>query len=194
MKRIAFLLIAVAAVAGFVAFTAPASGHVDGEAAPIFGITIRSGYRDWKLISVAHEAGNNNDIRAILSVPAARHLLTPTFQNMPRYMFCFHPQVKGFPEYIGNRLMRILRGTPHSSVLARAGMEYDFLIWISSNYFCSLKHGDFSYSYCTEPSCPVCPEAFRPFLFLRSRLQKEGVGVLKRPLVPNIPALDGVNR
>ena len=23
-------------------------------------------YRDWKLISVAHEAGNNNDLRAIL--------------------------------------------------------------------------------------------------------------------------------
>ena len=33
MKRIAFLLIAVAAVAGFVAFTAPASRRADGEAA-----------------------------------------------------------------------------------------------------------------------------------------------------------------
>jgi len=66
MKRIAFLLIAVAAVVGFVAFTPPASGHADGEAAPIFGIKLPSGYRDWKLISVAHEAGNNNDIRAIL--------------------------------------------------------------------------------------------------------------------------------
>jgi Cytochrome P460 len=66
VKRIAFLLIAVVAVAGFVAFTAPASGHADGETAPIFGVKIPSGYRDWKLISVAHEAGNNNDIRAIL--------------------------------------------------------------------------------------------------------------------------------
>jgi hypothetical protein len=61
MKRIAFLLIAAAAVAGIVAFTAPASGHADGETAPIFGITIPPGYRDWKLISVAHEGGNNND-------------------------------------------------------------------------------------------------------------------------------------
>jgi len=66
LKRIAFLLIAVAAVAGFVAFTAPASRRADGEAAPISGITIPPGYRDWKLISVAHEAGNNNDIRAVL--------------------------------------------------------------------------------------------------------------------------------
>ena len=37
-ERIAFLLVAVAAVAGVVAFTARASGHADEEAAPIFGI------------------------------------------------------------------------------------------------------------------------------------------------------------
>ena len=66
MKRIAFLVIAAAAVAGFIASSTPASGHADGETAPISGITIPPGYRDWKLISVAHEAGNNNDIRAIL--------------------------------------------------------------------------------------------------------------------------------
>jgi hypothetical protein len=66
MKRIAFLLVAVAAVAGVVAFTAPASGHYDGEAAPIFGIKIPPGYRDWRLISVAHEEGKLNDLRAIL--------------------------------------------------------------------------------------------------------------------------------
>src|ERR1700731_3432867 len=66
MKRIAFLLVAVATVAGVVAFTAPASGQDDGEAAPIFGIKIPSGYRDWRLISVAHEEGKLNDLRAIL--------------------------------------------------------------------------------------------------------------------------------
>ncbi len=66
MKRIAFLLIAVVAVVGIVAFTAPVSGHVDEEAAPIFGVKIPHGYRDWRLISVAHEAGALNDLRAIL--------------------------------------------------------------------------------------------------------------------------------
>ena len=45
---------------------APASGQADGEAAPIFGVKIPPGYRDWRLISVAHEEGNLNDIRAIL--------------------------------------------------------------------------------------------------------------------------------
>jgi hypothetical protein len=66
MKRIAFLLVAVATVAGIAASTAPASGHADEEAAPIFGIKIPPGYRDWKLISVAHEAGDLNDFRAVL--------------------------------------------------------------------------------------------------------------------------------
>jgi hypothetical protein len=66
MRWIAFLLAAVVALAGVVASMAPASGQADGEAAPIFGVTILPGYRDWRLISVAHEEGNLNDIRAIL--------------------------------------------------------------------------------------------------------------------------------
>jgi hypothetical protein len=66
MRRIALLLVAVATVAGVVAFAALASGHADEEAAPIFGVKIPPGYRDWRLISVAHEEGNLNDLRAIL--------------------------------------------------------------------------------------------------------------------------------
>jgi hypothetical protein len=66
MRRIVFVLVAVAALAGVVASLAPAAGQVDGEAAPIFGIKIPPGYRDWRLISVAHEEGNLNDLRAVL--------------------------------------------------------------------------------------------------------------------------------
>jgi len=66
MKRIALLLVAVVALAGVVAYMAPASGHADEEAAPIFGVKIPPGYRDWRLISVAHEEGNLNDLRAVL--------------------------------------------------------------------------------------------------------------------------------
>jgi len=40
MKRIAFLLVAVATLAGVVAFTARASGPADEEAAPVFGVKI----------------------------------------------------------------------------------------------------------------------------------------------------------
>ncbi len=66
IKRIIFLLVAVAALAGGVAFTATASRPADQEAAPIFVTEIPPGYRDWRLISVAREEGDLNDIRAIL--------------------------------------------------------------------------------------------------------------------------------
>ncbi|MEA3142489.1 MAG: hypothetical protein QOK23_4658 [Gammaproteobacteria bacterium] len=66
MRRIVFVVVAAIALGGLASYLAVAAGHVDGEAAPIFGIKIFPGYRDWKLISVAHEAGNLNDIRAIL--------------------------------------------------------------------------------------------------------------------------------
>lgn len=71
MKGIAFALVAVAAVAGVAAYIGPAYGQANGEAAPIFVKKIPPGYRDWRLISVAHEAGSNNDLRAILGNDAA---------------------------------------------------------------------------------------------------------------------------
>jgi Cytochrome P460 len=66
MNRIASLVVAGIAVAGVLASSSPAARHVDKEAAPIFGVQAPAGYRDWKLISVAHEEGNLNDLRAIL--------------------------------------------------------------------------------------------------------------------------------
>jgi hypothetical protein len=38
----------------------------DAEASPIFGVKLPERYREWELISVAQENGQNNDIRAIL--------------------------------------------------------------------------------------------------------------------------------
>jgi len=66
MRGIAHLLGAVVVLTGAVVCMVHASGHADAEAAPIFGIKIPPGYRDWKLISVAHEEGNLNDLRALL--------------------------------------------------------------------------------------------------------------------------------
>jgi hypothetical protein len=59
MKHFAFLVAAVAAMAGAVAYFVPASGQVDGEAAPIYGIKIPLGYRNWQLISVNQLAGTS---------------------------------------------------------------------------------------------------------------------------------------
>jgi hypothetical protein len=66
MKGFAYLLVTVVAMTGVVVYMAHASGRSDEDADPIFGIKIPSGYRDWKLISVAHEEGNLNDLRALL--------------------------------------------------------------------------------------------------------------------------------
>lgn len=66
MKRITLLLLAVVSLAGVVAFKAFASRQAAQEAAPLFVKAIPPGYRDWRLISVAREEGNLNDIRAIL--------------------------------------------------------------------------------------------------------------------------------
>jgi hypothetical protein len=66
MKGLAYLLVAVVAMTGVVVYMAHASGRSDEDVDPIFGIKIPPGYRDWKLISVAHEEGNLNDLRALL--------------------------------------------------------------------------------------------------------------------------------
>jgi Cytochrome P460 len=65
-KHLTFFLVAVATIAGLVALIAPALGHANGEPAPIFLTQIPQGYRDWKWISSAHEAGNLNSLGAVL--------------------------------------------------------------------------------------------------------------------------------
>ena len=52
MRLIAFPLAGLATLAGVVAFTAPAANQ---EGAPVFVTDIPAGYRDWRLISIAHE-------------------------------------------------------------------------------------------------------------------------------------------
>ena len=52
-------VLAVAAVVGVVAYVVSASGQSEGEAAPIYGVTVPAGYRDWRLIAVGHLAGGN---------------------------------------------------------------------------------------------------------------------------------------
>ena len=83
MKGICYLLGAVIALTGALVHMAPASEHTEGAAAPIFGIKIPAGYRDWRLISVAHEAGNLNDIRAILGNDKAIEAYRTGKQSFP---------------------------------------------------------------------------------------------------------------
>ena len=65
VRTIAFGLIVGAALAGSAVCLDPAFGLSD-QANQISGLKIPLGYRDWKLISVAHEEGELNDLRAVL--------------------------------------------------------------------------------------------------------------------------------
>jgi hypothetical protein len=63
MKRISILQAFATCAVALIAFAANRS---DDAVAPLFGVKLPPGYRDWKLISVAHEEGNLNDLRAVL--------------------------------------------------------------------------------------------------------------------------------
>jgi hypothetical protein len=65
MKRIIFALIGAGALAGAVATTVPVSGQSDGEAAPIYGIKLPQGYRDWHLISVKRLTGAGGKLKQL---------------------------------------------------------------------------------------------------------------------------------
>jgi Cytochrome P460 len=73
MKHLPVLVFS-AAMAMWALASIPA-GSADDQA-PISGVKIPAGYRDWRLISVAHEEGSLNDMRAILgndvAIKAAR--------------------------------------------------------------------------------------------------------------------------
>lgn len=68
-RRVRMLAVAIAAC--LVAMMPSGAGRADGDADPVFGIKMPAGYRDWRLISVAHEEGKLNDLRAILGNDAA---------------------------------------------------------------------------------------------------------------------------
>jgi hypothetical protein len=66
MKRVVVAVVAGIMFAGVVVLLIISSRHSDGYEATIIEGKIPAGYRDWKLISVAHEEGQLNDLRAVL--------------------------------------------------------------------------------------------------------------------------------
>jgi Cytochrome P460 len=65
VRRIVFAAVAAAILAGTAAYLAPASGQADGEAAPIYGVKIPAGFRDWRLISVNHLSGAGGELKQV---------------------------------------------------------------------------------------------------------------------------------
>ena len=57
MRRIALVAVTVTAVAGVASYMESASGQSNGDGAPIYGVKLPEGYRDWRLISVRRLTG-----------------------------------------------------------------------------------------------------------------------------------------
>jgi hypothetical protein len=65
MRRIGYMLAVIALTAGVAYMNLPPA-HADATAVRGFDVQLPAGYRDWRLISVAHEEGSLNDLRAVL--------------------------------------------------------------------------------------------------------------------------------
>ena len=67
MRQIALIVVAatVATVAGVAAYMGSASGQSSEDAAPIYGIKILDGYRDWHLISVKRLTGAQDKFKQL---------------------------------------------------------------------------------------------------------------------------------
>jgi hypothetical protein len=130
MRRIVFLLVTIGALAGIVADMAPASGQANDAVAPIYGITLPPGYRDWRLIAVAHEEGNLNDLRAILgndvAFEAARQgkLPYPDGAIIARIAWRYDPLVESNEAF----------GHPHSFVAGPPVNGVQFMVKDSTKY------------------------------------------------------------
>ena len=130
LKRIAFLLLGVVALAGVVAGMTPASGQAEGEAAPVFVDKIPPGYRDWRLISVAREEANLDDIRAILGNDVAieayrdRKLPFPEGTVIARLAWSYEPSEEN------NRAF----GRPQSFVAGHPKNGVQFMVKDSKKY------------------------------------------------------------
>lgn len=66
MKSMSALAITVATVASVIACMVTASGQADEKSIPVYLSKIPAGYRDWRLVSVAHEEGSLHSFAAVL--------------------------------------------------------------------------------------------------------------------------------
>jgi cytochrome P460 len=66
MRPKSALAIAVIALASVITYLVTASGHADEPPAPMHVTKIPTGYRDWRVISVAHEEGSLHSFAIVL--------------------------------------------------------------------------------------------------------------------------------
>jgi hypothetical protein len=120
MAQILILILAAAAPACIIASAPFTAGGADSEGSPIFGVKIPPGYRDWRLISVAHEEGSLNDLRAILgnnvALEASREgtLPYPDGTIIARLAWSYDPLEESSKAF--GRLQSFVAGPPKNGV------------------------------------------------------------------------------
>ena len=121
MKHFTFFLVAIATMAGPAALIAPAPGHADGGPAP-FVTEIPQGYRDWRWISSAHEAGKLNSLGALLGNDVAIKAFREGsfhFQMAPSSLLCIT---------VTSRQMKTTKSLARSNLLF-PGHPQTFSLW-----------------------------------------------------------------
>lgn len=174
MKRTTLLVFVVSGLAGVAAFTATTSRYATAqEAAPIFVKKIPPGYRDWKVVSVAHEAGDLNDIRAVLgndiAIKAYREgkLPFPEGAIVGRIAWAFVPSEENNKTF--GRDQSFVAGSPTAAYL-------QFMVKDSKKYAATGGWGYSSFDQNGKPTddagmkaCFPCHQAIkeRDFIFTR---------------------------
>lgn len=119
-RKAAYGLAAVATL--FVSLAFAAAQETGGS--PIFGVHLPPDYRDWRVISVAHEAGNLNDIRVVLGNDAA--------------IKAFRDGTRPFPD--GSMIARLAyKYVPSAQNNAIFGQEQSFVAGDPTNVQLSVK-------------------------------------------------------
>jgi hypothetical protein len=110
MRRIALVVVAVTitAVAGVAAYMESASGQSNGDAAPIYGVKLPEGYRDWRLISVKRLTG-----KQLTGLEECSNSCVPNWatiwRSRPTAMaLCRSRMAQSLPRCIGMKTRRIL--------------------------------------------------------------------------------------
>src|SRR5262245_19276462 len=173
MKRIT-VLVAVATLVGVMVLTPTRSRLASAqEASPVFVTTIPPGYRDWKVVSVAHEEGNLNDIRAVLgndlaiNAYRAGKLPFPEGAIIGRIAWSYVPSEENNKTF--GRTQSFVAGGPTDSYL-------QFMVKDSKKYVATGGWGYSSFDKDGKPSpesamktCFPCHQAIsdRDFIFTR---------------------------
>lgn len=174
MKRVTLLLIAVATLAGIAVFTVITSRRASAqEAKAIFVKEIPRGYRDWKVVSVAHEAGSLNDIRAVIGNEIAIKAYREGKQTFPEGAIVGRIAWAYVPSEENNKIF----GQDQSFVAGGPADAYlQFMVKDSKKYAATGGWGYSSFDKDSKPfddsamkSCFPCHQAIKDRDFIFSR-------------------------